>query len=413
METAISLDCVSKRFILQTERPRSFYDHFLSTFRRVTRRYNPDARHEFWALRDVSFDVYPGELLSFIGANGGGKSTTLKLIAGILRPTIGRLIVTGRVSAMLELGTGFHPDLTGRENIYLSGAILGLSKAEVEDNLEAIIEFADIGDFLDVPVRNYSSGMYVRLGFAVATHVHPDILLVDEVLAVGDQAFQKKCIAKIRSVRRTGVTVIFVTHHLELARNMSDRVIWFKEGQIAAMGAPDVVIPEYIAYQDTCLSEPQANQKMQAETSVAYIEAVTVLDGAGKPATSFEAGDALTIRLSYLARERISHPVFGLAIFRDDGLRINGPNTGVAGFEIEAIEGRGYVDYVIPVLPLLRGRYFITAGLFDESGAIAYHYGDNMAQFEVQTTPGADMYGVIHVPARWHHHFDRKDRQCR
>jgi lipopolysaccharide transport system ATP-binding protein len=412
METAISLDRVSKRFILQTERARSFYDQFLNTFRRVTRRHNSDTRHEFWALRDVSFDVYPGELLSFIGANGGGKSTTLKLIAGILRPTTGRLIVNGRVSAMLELGTGFHPDLTGRENIYLSGAILGLSKAEVEDNLEAIIEFADIGDFLDVPVRNYSSGMYVRLGFAVATHVRPDILLVDEVLAVGDQAFQKKCVAKIRSIRRAGVTVIFVTHHLELARNMSDRVIWFKEGQIAAGGAPDVVISEYIAYQDARLDQPQMNEKMQAVTSAAYFETVTVLDKAGKPATSFKAGDALTIRLSYLARERISHPVFGLAIFRDDGLRINGPNTGVAGFEIEAIEGRGHIDYVIPELPLLRGRYFITAGLFDESGAIAYHYSDNMAHFEVHATPGVDMYGVIHVPARWQHHSGRKDRQC-
>jgi lipopolysaccharide transport system ATP-binding protein len=226
---------------------------------------------------------------------------------------------------------------------------------------------------------------------------------VDEVLAVGDQAFQKKCIAKIRSIRRTGVTVIFVTHHLELARNMSDRVIWFKQGQIAAMGAPDVVIPEYIAYQDTCWGEPQVNQKLQAETSAAYIEAVTVLDRAGKPVTSFEAGDALTIRLSYLARERISHPVFGLAIFRDDGLRINGPNTSVAGFEIEAIEGRGYVDYVIPELPLLRGRYFITAGLFDESGAFAYDHGDNLASFEVRPTPGADLYGTVYIPARWIH----------
>jgi lipopolysaccharide transport system ATP-binding protein len=403
METAISLDRVSKQFILQTERARSFYDQFLNTFRRVMRRNNAGTRHAFWALRDVSFDVHPGELLSFIGANGGGKSTTLKLIAGVFRPTTGRLIVNGRVSAMLELGTGFHPDLTGRENIYLNGAILGLSKAEVEDNLQTIIEFADIGDFLDVPVRNYSSGMYVRLGFAVATHVHSDILLVDEVLTVGDQAFQKKCIAKIRDLRRAGVTIIFVTHQLELARNMSDRVIWFKHGQVAAVGRPDVVIPEYIAYQDTCLGEPQANQKLRAEASAAYIEAVTVLDRAGKPAASFEAGDTLTVRLSYLARERISRPVFGLAIFRDDGLRINGPNTGVAGLEIEMIEGRGHVDYVISELPLLRGRYFITAGLFDESGAFAYDYRDNLASFEVCPTPGTDLYGTVYISARWIH----------
>lgn len=408
METSISLDHVSKKFVLQPERARSFLDHFLNAGRFLAGRQTIHAQRDFWAVRDVSFDVHSGELVSFVGANGSGKSTTLKLVAAILRPTSGSLTVNGHVAAMLELGTGFHADLTGRENAYLSGAILGLRRTKVNQVMDRIIEFADIGDFFDTPVRNYSSGMYVRLGFAVATHVGADILLVDEVLSVGDQAFQKKCIARIQRLKREGVTIAFVTHHMELARNISDRVLWFRDGQIAAEGSPDVVIRQYLAYQSSratvSVEEPDGRELRRRPSTQAFLESAAVLDSNEQPATVFRTGDTLTIRLAYCAHERVPHPVFGLAIFRDDGLRVNGPNTGLAELDIEAIEGQGHVDYKILALPLLSGRFYVTAGLFDQTGSVTYDYGDNLATFEVHPTPDSEMHGVVHVAAQWHHH---------
>jgi lipopolysaccharide transport system ATP-binding protein len=411
MDPVVSLTGVSKRFIIQPERPRSFLEHFLSLpywFRR--QRADSDKR-EFWAVRDVSFEVPRGQLVTLIGSNGSGKSTTLKLIAGILRPTAGSMVICGRLAAMLELGTGFHPDLTGRENIFLSGAILGLSTSEIRSIVNDIVEFADIGDFIGVPVRNYSSGMYVRLGFAVASHVHADILLIDEVLAVGDQAFQKKCIAKIQNLRRNGTTIIFVTHHLELARSLSDRVIWFRDGKIAMDDQPEVVLPEYLVYQSSCArfsgdNAPISSGDIRYPGSDAYFEAVTILDRDEQPRQRFRTGEPLTIRLHYVTRLTVNDPVFGLAIFRDDGLRLNGPNTGLAGFDIKSINGRGHVDYHLPELPLLTGRYYVTAGLFDRSGSITYDYGDNLATFEVIPSERTDMHGIVHLNAQWKHQPD-------
>ena len=228
---------VSKRYILRHERARSFQEAIVDAFRRRDRR-----REEFWALRDVSFEVQPGESVGVIGANGSGKSTTLKLIARIIEPTGGRVTVQGRVGALLELGTGFHPELTGRENIFLSGSILGLSHAQVRRRLDSIIGFADIGQFIDVPVRLYSSGMFVRLGFSVAVHMDTNLLLIDEVLAVGDAAFQRRCLDMLETLQREGRTLVVVSHDLNAIWQMCNRVIVFEKGRIQAQGLTDVVI---------------------------------------------------------------------------------------------------------------------------------------------------------------------------
>ena len=231
--SVIRFDSVSKEFILRHERSRSFQELFLN----MLRLQRVGTREKFWVLRDVSFEVKPGEMVGIVGDNGAGKSTLLKLISHIIEPTSGHIEVNGRVSALLELGAGFHPDLTGRENIYLNGSILGFSRTEVDHIYDDILEFSELERFIDVPVKHYSSGMYMRLGFSIAIHVRPDILLVDEILAVGDQAFQLRCLDKINEMRRRGITIILVTHDLDTVREMVGRAL--KELQEAELIAID------------------------------------------------------------------------------------------------------------------------------------------------------------------------------
>jgi ABC-type polysaccharide/polyol phosphate transport system ATPase subunit len=233
----VALQNVSKRYVLHHERSRSFQEAVVDVFSRRDRR-----REEFWALRDITFEVGPGESVGLIGANGSGKSTTLKLIARIMEPSSGQLMVRGRVGALLELGAGFHPDLSGRENIYLSGSILGLSRAQVNHHLDAIIAFADIGQFIDVPVRLYSSGMFVRLGFSVAVHLDTEVLLIDEVLAVGDAAFQRRCYDKLEALQAEGRTLIVVSHDLNAIWQLCTRVLQFDQGRIRLQGTTDEVV---------------------------------------------------------------------------------------------------------------------------------------------------------------------------
>jgi len=240
MSAAIEFENVSKRFILHHARPRSFQELVIGALWRSR------SREELWALNGVSFEVEQGEMLGVIGPNGSGKSTILKLISRILEPTSGSITVDGKVSALIELGAGFHPDLTGRENVYLNGSILGLSQEEMDVRFKEIVTFAELGRFIDMPLKIYSSGMYMRLGFAIAINVEPDILLIDEVLAVGDESFQKKCLAKIEEFKQQGKTMVFVSHALETVRKLCDKAIWLEEGEIQSMGNPDKVIYDYL-----------------------------------------------------------------------------------------------------------------------------------------------------------------------
>ncbi len=230
-DSIISFQNVSKEFKLSNLRVRSFQEIFVNIFDKEAR-----GKQQFWALKDISFSVKAGETVAVLGANGSGKSTILKLISRIIDPTKGVITVSGRLSALLELGAGFHPDLTGRENIYLNGSILGLNHQAMKKKLADIIAFADIGDFIDVPIRSYSSGMQVRLGFSVAVHVEPEIILVDEVLAVGDYSFQLKCLERIRQMQEQGVTILFVSHDFEAVQNLCDRALWLEEGILQGQG---------------------------------------------------------------------------------------------------------------------------------------------------------------------------------
>ena len=230
-QPVVTFENVSKEFKLSKLRVRSLQGIFVSMFNKEMR-----GKHQFWALKDVNFTINAGETVALVGTNGSGKSTVLKLISRIIDPTKGTITVSGRLSALLELGAGFHPDLSGRENIFLNGSILGLGRQEMNKKLDAIIDFADIGEFIDVPIRNYSSGMQMRLGFSVAVHVEPQIILVDEVLAVGDHNFQLKCLKRIRQLQQQGVTILFVSHDFDDVRNLCDRAIWLDRGLVCGDG---------------------------------------------------------------------------------------------------------------------------------------------------------------------------------
>lgn len=237
MENVIEFKSVSKKF----KRGQKGYlkQAILDIFRQ-------EKQEDFWALDTVSFEIKKGEAVGIIGTNGSGKSTILKLIAGVLQPTKGTVSIQGKISPLIELGAGFHPDLTGRENIYLNGTILGLTKRQIDEKFESIVAFAELEDFINTPVKHYSSGMYMRLGFAISVHVDPDILLVDEILAIGDHAFQKKCFDKMREFRKKGVTIVFISHALETVKDFCDRVIWLNNGKVESSGEPDKMVKKYL-----------------------------------------------------------------------------------------------------------------------------------------------------------------------
>jgi lipopolysaccharide transport system ATP-binding protein len=395
MTMAIRFENVSKQFVLRPERHRSFQDVFIHRFR------HKGTKSQFWALRDVSLKIERGESVGIIGANGSGKSTTLKLISRIIRPTSGRITVVGRLSALLELGAGFHPDLTGRENIYLNGSLLGLSRREMARKLEDIVAFANLGQFIDIPVRNYSSGMYVRLGFSVAIHTEPEILLVDEVLAVGDAAFQRKCLERIGQLRREGVTILFVSHSLDIVQRVCQRAIWIDGGRVRADDVAETVIRQYTwqSYVEDTVSVDGGLTRRWGSGEVT-IEQVSLTDLAGRERNGFGTGEPFVVKISYTASRPIERPVFGLAIHRSDGAHVTGPNTQFAGYEIPYIEGEGTIEYTVPSLPLLEGTYYLSVAVRDWEDLQIFDYHDRLYPFQVFQTNG-ERYGFITLKGGW------------
>lgn len=410
MPTAIEFEHVSKRFVLHREERRTVQEHLIGLLRR-----RPPGT-EFWALKDVSFRVERGQSLGLVGHNGAGKSTALKLMTRILEPTSGRVQTNGRIAALLELGSGFHPELSGRENLFLYGSLMGLSKREMERLLPEIVAFADIGEFLDTEIKHYSSGMYTRLAFAAATAVDPDILITDEVLAVGDEAFQRKCMERIYSFRRAGKTIIFVSHALEMVRSLCDVAVWLDHGEQRAYGPAGQVIDAYLAEVNR---QEQARLAAERAASVGEIDAqeqeenpfrrgsreveivrVQLLDGEGRERVVFRTGEALTIRMHYYARERVKEPVFGVGIFHESGAWIIGPNTGFDEVPIPAVEGEGRVDYHIPMLPLNTGRYQVSVAVVDKTQTHFYDFHDRLYPL-VMHGSGRDRYGMVAIPGEW------------
>ncbi|MFZ2489867.1 MAG: ABC transporter ATP-binding protein [Thermoanaerobaculia bacterium] len=396
---AISLRNVSKSYRLWGR--RSQFATLKSALLKRDLKLSPEA--SVAALKRVSFSVDRGEAFGIIGRNGSGKSTLLKLISGILKPTEGKLAVNGRIAALIELGAGFHPEITGRENIYVNGIMLGLSRRELDQRFDQIVEFSGIREFLDQPVKTYSSGMYVRLGFAIAVHVDPDILLVDEVLSVGDEEFSAKCIAKIQEMKYRGVTLVFVTHQLDQVRRLCDRAIWLDHGEIVSTGDPTRVVDDYLqavaapktspahgASVHTAVPaepaplepelpvEPEPEQAPAKErdpleeerfgSGEVLLHSVRMSDHDGHELVALGPGTPVIIDMDVEVRVPQDDFVFGIGIYHADGTCVYGTNTEIEGFAAERIERNGRVQFIVPSLDLVAGTYRIDAAIHTKNG---------------------------------------------
>jgi lipopolysaccharide transport system ATP-binding protein len=394
-ELAIGAEHVSKRFWLHRERRSGLKERFV--------RGRPPRAEEFWALRDATFSIARGSTFGLLGQNGSGKSTTLKVLAGIYRPTSGRVTVNGRVSALLELGAGFHGDLTGRENIRLNGAILGLNGRQIDAAMDGIIDFAGIGEFIDSPVKIYSSGMFVRLGFAVAVSLDPEILMVDEVIAVGDEEFQRKCFDHLYELRKRGTTVVLVTHSLGLIRDLCDEAAWLENGQIRELGKARDVADSYLASVNEREVHAGVVEVTPTESVTRYgsgevrITSLEYLDAGGNRGAVLLAGAPCTIRMHFEAHKPISGAVFGLGFQHESGANVAGPNSGRVGpFALEP--GAGYIDFSVDELLLQEGSFRVSTAVVERGHT--YDYADREFDLHVRGQ-GSDEPGLTRMPGAW------------
>jgi len=405
MNVAISLDQVTKSY--RKFGRRSQFQTLKSAL--LKRDLHLPPTESVLALQDLTFTVGRGESFGIIGRNGSGKSTLLKVISGILKPTTGSVVVEGRISALIELGAGFHPEISGRENIFINGIMLGLSRREIEKRYDRIVDFAGIGDFLDQPVKTYSSGMYVRLGFSVAVHVDPDILIVDEVLAVGDEEFSQKCVARIQEMKYRGCTLLFVTHQLGLIRDLCDRALWLDHGTAAAIGDPMRVVDRYL--QEVAgivpLPEPAVEiatagavdldvaAKVEDETDgdelleeerwgsgEVLLKEVKLRDERGRELVALGGPSAVTVEMTVEVREPQTDFVFGLGIYHADGTCVYGTNTDLESLIGERLESDGKVRFVMPSLELVSGSYRLDTAIHTRNGR-AFDYRRGVIRFTV------------------------------
>jgi ABC-type polysaccharide/polyol phosphate transport system ATPase subunit len=389
--TAIRAEHISKTYKLRRERTRTLKET-------VLRQYAPAERVQ--ALQDVSFAIEPGESFGVVGANGSGKSTLLKLLAGTAKPSSGTLEVNGRVTALLEIGAGFHPDFSGRENAYLNGSLLGVSRRQMDRTLPAIEEFADIGRFFDAAVKTYSSGMYMRLGFAVAVNLEPDILLVDEVLAVGDEYFQHKCFAKISEFRAAKKTIVLVSHDLGAVARLCERAMWLDEGRVGANGRPHEVID---AYHQKVGEKEQRERAARGEIGARWgskeieITSARVLGPDGAERVVLESGQPAAIEISYRNPRGVSDAVFGVYLYRDDGIGVYGTNTLIDGISVP-VKADGVVRFSMHGIELLPGGFDVDIGITDPQDR-AYDYHQKGVQFRVIGT--SREVGVARLAHRW------------
>lgn len=398
--SSISIEGVSKRFRLQTDKAHSVKEL-------VTRRDRRRDADAFWALRDVSFEIPAGSMFALVGHNGSGKSTLLRCIAGIYRPTTGKVVVDGRISTLLELGAGFHPDLTGRENVYMNATILGMSKRQIDAAFDDIVEFAGVEEFIDSPVKIYSSGMYVRLGFSVAVHVDPEILIVDEVIAVGDAEFQRKCFDHLYALRRRGVTIVVVTHGIATVEAMCDGAAWLDHGELQMTGTgPEVAA----AYMGRVNSEERAardrEQEVADEQGVAAVEDVRIagvefLGPDGRPTSAAVHREELTIRILYEAIRPVEHPVFGIALHSTSNVHVTGTNTKIDRVDTGKIDGAGHVDLRVDSLPLTPGDYELTVAISDEF--VQHNFDRREREWRLPVRDGATLApeGLMDLRGHW------------
>jgi len=360
---------------------------------------------EFWALDDISFQVKRGEALGLIGPNGSGKSTVLKLINGIMWPDIGKIAVRGKVGALIEVAAGFHPMLTGRENVYLNAAILGMTKKEVRERFDDIIEFAEIGDFIDTPVKYYSSGMFVRLGFAVAIHCDPDVLLVDEVLAVGDISFRRKCFKRLQELKAQDIAWIVVSHDINTIKQQTDRAVLLNEGKMAYIGSPEDAISEYMFslsasnnMLEKATTHPRYSPTLRQNGADVEVDNVILLHKNSNDTRVFATGEPLTVKIEFTAKKRIEDPIFKVA-FYDSRNEICSENfNNFDGYRIGKIEGRGSITFTTPSLPLLPGVYRLDLGIKDKNFSPIVE-ADGAAHIEVKG--GKVGKGMFYMQHSW------------
>jgi len=390
--TAIHVEALWKNFRLYHERNRYIKAAMLRGRR---------ARYEeFWALQDVNLTVTKGATVGVIGSNGSGKTTLLKCLTGIYTPERGSISVEGNLAALLELGAGFHPELSGTENIYLNGSIMGMSKKEIDSKFDSIVEFAGLEQFIDTPVKNFSSGMTVRLGFSIATHVEPEVLLIDEILSVGDQAFQRKSTEKIEQFRRDGRTILVVSHSLGLVQQLCDTVVWLEKGRVKMIGPAAEVIAEYTGNTYGNFAREDASSKTRWGTGDAQVTQVALLDGADQPFDTLTSGGEIRIRVEMNSHTRIESPVLRLQLETMSGELVWSTSTQRGTATLRVLDGPATAILHIPSLPLADGTYYLSVSIVDATGATEFDHCQHWAKVHVT---GGQPYdgGVVAIPSTW------------
>lgn len=369
-------------------------------------------KEEFWAIDNISFEIKKGDSLGLIGPNGSGKTTLLKMLNGIFWPDKGKISLKGRMGALISVGAGFHPLLTGRENIYVNGAILGMSKREVVKSFDSIVEFADIGNFLDAPVKHYSSGMFVRLGFAVAVHCEPDILLVDEVLAVGDMNFQTKCIERMEELTKQGVTKIFVSHDMTAVNRICKKALYISSGKIRGFGETGLITEQYRKEVITDMQQDRGKSKThkpQYGTGDIIIAKVEIMGVNNEIKHTFARGDCFKIRISFRANKAVASPEFVIKFYSDDGVLVSQPNTKDHKVALDKISGSGELEYSVSELLLNQGHYFLTIAIWDSAGYLPHDVHEKLYDFIVTDATSqkviTERAGLVYWPSQWKWHL--------
>jgi lipopolysaccharide transport system ATP-binding protein len=360
-----------------------------------------------WALKDILFTVQKGEILGIIGRNGAGKSTLLKILSRITEPTTGKAIIYGRTSSILEIGTGFHPELTGRENVYLNGTIHGMLKAEINRKFDEIVAFAEVEKFIDTPLKRYSSGMYVRLAFAVAAHLEPEVLLLDEVLAVGDSTFQEKCLRYMRKLRDSGVTILFVSHNLHTVQSLCQRVILLEQGKIMMDDLAHKVVAGYyklmIKIGEQQLRDNSHDLKETAlQDTVAWITNVIFMRNGKEATNTINTGDTLSVKISFNTKQKIERPAFTCGFYSLGGAFMSGYSTVMDNLDIPYIDGSGEIILDFPEFTLSPAIYETSVSIADSGGILTYHWLQKY--FVLIVEPGKRIQGDFYIPHKWELH---------
>jgi lipopolysaccharide transport system ATP-binding protein len=428
MLDSVTVENISKKYDIGKLQMDTNFREALVRFLKNSFSRNRENKVEIWALKDVSFSVKQGEIVGLIGRNGAGKSTLLKILSKITYPTSGRMNIQGRVGSLLEVGTGFHEELTGRENVYLNGSILGMTKKEVKSKLDAIISFADVEKFMETPIKHYSSGMRLRLGFSVAAHLDTDVLFVDEVLAVGDAAFQAKCMEKMKELRDSGRTLIVVSHTMETVQNLCPRALWIDNGKLVQDGRTEDIIKSYMGVirgkwsadfkkSEFSVLEQQSGfdltnvPKREGSGDIRYT-GIEFLDPDRHPIKSIRSGDRLKVRLYYQVNELISKPEFYFRIRNEFGEKIATLSSFLSGHEIPALyPGTGYIDVDIDFLNIMPNRYYVTVYILNKNGNVNSNVIDSIEHagtldVDISNYYGSDRgidkwWGIMFIPCRW------------